>query len=63
MTPQGGGAKREPSAVLRTMAASLHELYVALVDAGFREEQALVLMQKMVAESMRNDRRRGDDDS
>lgn len=31
----------EPSAVFREMAASLRQMFVALVQAGFREDQAM----------------------
>jgi hypothetical protein len=40
--------KVEPSAEIRGAAASLFELYVALVDSGFSETQALTLLQTML---------------
>jgi len=40
--------KVEPSAELRAAAASMYELFVAIVDAGFTEEQALALLSNML---------------
>jgi hypothetical protein len=41
--------KREPSADLRAAASGLFELYVALTDQGFTEQQALVVLGQVIA--------------
>lgn len=40
--------KREPSAEHREMAEGLHEMFVAHVDAGFTEKQALDLIAAII---------------
>ena len=37
-------ARREPSAELKALAANLHEVFRAYVDAGFTEPQAMQLV-------------------
>lgn len=39
----------EPSADLRQAAKGLREMYVALIEEGFTETQALVIIGQMVA--------------
>lgn len=47
-TPAGPG-QREPRADLRTAAASMHELFTALLGAGFTEAQSLAVLGAMLA--------------
>jgi hypothetical protein len=42
--------KREPSADIRQAAAAMHEVFTALVDEGFSEKQALVIVGQMAAQ-------------
>jgi len=47
----GRNAQREPRAELRQAAAAIHEWFVALIDSGFTEEQAMhFTMQMLVAQ-------------
>jgi hypothetical protein len=39
----------EPSADLRQMAATLHGMYVALMQEGFTEREALVIIGQILA--------------
>ena len=43
---------REPSAELRQSASGLYEIYVALVNEGFNEEQSLRLIGEMLRAQM-----------
>jgi hypothetical protein len=42
---------REPSAQMRTAAGQLHELFVALIEQGFTQDQALKILGSMLASS------------
>lgn len=44
-----GPVQREPRAELRTAAAQMHELFVALTGEGFTEPQALAVLGAMLA--------------
>lgn len=46
--------KREPSADMRQAAATAHGLFVALVDEGFNEQQALVILGQVIAAGSNN---------
>jgi hypothetical protein len=37
-------APREPSADLRQLASMLHQTFIALVNEGFTEQQALIII-------------------
>lgn len=45
----GAVPPREPRAELRTAAASLHELFTALINEGFSEAQSLAILGHMLA--------------
>jgi hypothetical protein len=47
--------KREPSADLRQVASGLYELFVALTDQGFNEQQALVILGQVIAANTKRD--------
>lgn len=51
MTP----IKREPSAGIRAGAAEMRELFVAWVDEGFTEEQAIQMMQAVLTANSKKD--------
>lgn len=42
---------REPSADLRIYAGGLHEMFVALTEAGFSEQQALSVLSMLMSTS------------
>lgn len=42
-------ARREPRAEIRQAAAGMHEVFVALIDEGFTEKQALEIVARMAA--------------
>lgn len=44
----GDQPKVEPSAVARASAKAIHEMFVALVDEGFTEPQALAIVAQML---------------
>lgn len=44
--------KHEPTADLREMAGMLYGMYVALVDQGFTEQQALIITVQILAAGM-----------
>ena len=46
--------KHEPAADLREMAAALYGMFVALVDQGFTEQQALVIIGQVIAANTGN---------
>lgn len=46
--------KIEPDAAKRAAATEMWQLYVAFIDVGFSEAQALQILSNMVIESMRN---------
>lgn len=46
--PAAGEAFTNPITALAAAAASIHELYQSLVDAGFRDDQALQIVIAMV---------------
>lgn len=41
--------KREPSSDLRQAASQLFELFVALIDQGFTEQQALIVVGQVIS--------------
>lgn len=41
--------RHEPSAELRQLAGTLYGMYVALVDQGFTEQQALIIIGQILA--------------
>jgi hypothetical protein len=45
--------KREPSADIRQAAIGLHEIFTALIDAGFTEAQALTIVGQLLALNFR----------
>jgi hypothetical protein len=45
----GRNTRREPRAEVRAAAAQLNELFVALIDEGFTEEQATKMIGMMAA--------------
>ena len=51
MPEQGMGepAKREPNAEMRKLAASLMQMYLALTQEGFTEQQSLAIIGQAIA--------------
>lgn len=45
--------KREPAAQFRQAAAVWRQMYLALVDEGFSDQQSLVILGQVVAANMR----------
>jgi hypothetical protein len=45
----GPAWKREPSADIRQAAATIHQIYTGLVDEGFTERQALIIVGQILA--------------
>lgn len=41
--------KKEPSADLRSLASTIRQMYVALLDEGFTEQQALIIVGQMLS--------------
>lgn len=46
----------EPSADLRTFAATIHQMYLALVHEGFDDRQALTIVGQVLAANMGGDK-------
>lgn len=57
LTPPSGSRKRypdeEPSADIRQAASAVRQMFVALVQDGFTESQALVIVGHMIATGSR----------
>jgi len=45
--------KMEPNADMRAMANAARQMFVALVDEGFTEEQALILLGQTITANIR----------
>lgn len=45
---------QEPNADLRAAAGGMHQIFVALVKAGFSESQALTIVTDMLKQSIAN---------
>lgn len=43
-----GNGPREPSADLRLAASGLHEMFTALLEQGFTEDQALTMLARVI---------------
>ncbi len=41
----------EPSADLRQMASATHQIYIALTNEGFTEQQALIIVGQIISAS------------
>lgn len=46
--------KTEPNADMRAMAALMWQMYTAMIDEGFTEDQAMTIISDMLCESLRN---------